>query len=516
MFGVSPSFNAMNARLSGLKSHFTHWREWELNPIVIKELRQAVRSWAVTGMLLLFLTVLFIASLTFLVTQSFNVDANMGLGGSMFSTFVAILAGASIFFIPLYVGVRLAVERQENNPDLLYVTTLSPARIIRGKFYCGAYMTLLFFSAVMPFMAFANLLRGVDLPTEFFILCFLFLVVCATNMISIFLACIPASRPFKILLALGGCFASFWIIVPLVELSYEMLRSGVGTMMAGRDFWIGTVTVLGIGVAILGLFFVLAVALISPASANRALPVRIYITIIWLLGLILSVGWVAQTGEGPLMFAWLYPTFALMMLALLVTVSNSDQLSLRVRWRIPQSGFRRVLAFVFFNGAAGGLIWVGIILALTGFATQTVMTMFPSPAFSVPSGFGQWFITISAYAFAYALSALFIHRQFLPKRPPKFAGLIAILIPSLMALVPSVVMFFLNRLTWNSLEGLQLGNVFNLLALREDYQRDFHLYFAVAWLAVMMALNATWFFRQVNNFQLPIRVVPGSSPPILK
>src|ERR1700744_534239 len=61
------------------KSHFANWREWELNPIVIKELRQAVRSWAVTGMLLLFLAVLFIAAVGFLVTQSFSVDTNMEL-----------------------------------------------------------------------------------------------------------------------------------------------------------------------------------------------------------------------------------------------------------------------------------------------------------------------------------------------------------------------------------------------------------------------------------------------------
>ena len=92
----------------------------------------------------------------------------------MFSAFMVILAGASIFFIPLYIGVRVAAERQENNPDLLYVSTLSPARIIWGKFLCGAYMALLFFSACMPFMAFTNLLRGVDLPTVFFILFFLF------------------------------------------------------------------------------------------------------------------------------------------------------------------------------------------------------------------------------------------------------------------------------------------------------------------------------------------------------
>src|SRR5450432_1513653 len=188
--------------IAGIKSHFLNWREWELNPIIIKELRQAVRSWAVTGMLLLFLTVLFITSLGFLVAQRFDADVNMQLGGTMFSAFMIILAGASVFFIPLYVGIRVAAERQENNPDLLYVSTLSPARIIRGKFFCGAYMALLFFSACMPFMAFTNLLRGVDLPTVFFILFYLFLVVCAANMIAIFCACLPMSRPFKILLAL--------------------------------------------------------------------------------------------------------------------------------------------------------------------------------------------------------------------------------------------------------------------------------------------------------------------------
>ena len=50
----------MMATINKVKTHFANWREWELNPIVIKELRQGVRSWTVTGMLLLFLVVLFI------------------------------------------------------------------------------------------------------------------------------------------------------------------------------------------------------------------------------------------------------------------------------------------------------------------------------------------------------------------------------------------------------------------------------------------------------------------------
>jgi len=501
--------------IAGIKNHFTNWREWELNPIIIKELRQGVRSWTVTGMLLLFLVVLFITSLGFLITESFDVNTNMGLGGTMFSSFVVILAGASVFFIPLYTGVRVAAERQENNPDLLYVTTLSPTRIIFGKFLCSAYIALLFFSACMPFMAFTNLLRGVDLPTVFFILFFLFLAVCAANMVAIFLACLPMSRPFKFLFVIYGIFQSFGVIGSLVGISFTMMRSGVGAMMTGRDFWIGTATAVGIGLMLTGLFFVLSVALITPPSANRALPVRIYLTAIWLLGGLLGFCWVAQTGEAERMFAWTYPTFILMMFALLVNISNADQLSLRVRRIIPQSKLKRALAFVFFNGAAGGLVWVAAILAATFLLTREILFAFPRTV-SLSDADNHWFATTTAYAFAYALTALFIQRKFLPRRPPKLAGLLAVLLAGAWAIAPSIVLFFLNQLSWKSVEGLQLGNIFNVVSLRNEDQRLYHLYFASGWLLLMILINAKWFMRQAKNFQPLVRVTAENSPPVLK
>ncbi len=93
----------------------------------------------------------------------------------------------------------------------------------------------------------------------------------------------------------------------------------------------------------------LSVALITPPSANRALPVRIYVTAIWLLGGLLSFVWVTQTGEADRMFAWTYPTFGLMMFALLVTISNTDQISLRVRRTIPQTGIEARPGLPFFQ-----------------------------------------------------------------------------------------------------------------------------------------------------------------------
>ena len=498
----------MNGSLGKIKTHFANWREWEINPIVIKELRQAVRSWAVTGMLMVFLTVLFITSLVFLVSQSFDVDANLGLGGMMFSAFAVILAVASVLFIPLYVGVRVASERQENNPDLLYVSTLSPACIIRGKFLCGAYVAVLFFSACMPFMAFTNLLRGVDLPTVFSILFYLFLTVCAANMIAIFFACLPMSRPFKILLAVGGFFASFWLMVPMVMFSFRVMGLGVGTMLSRRDFWIQNITEIGLGALITGLFYVLSVALISPPSMNRARPVRIYITVMWLLGGILSLVWVGQTGNPEVILGWSTSTFLLMILSLLVVISNSDQLSLRVQRDIPVSPVKRALAFPFFNGAAGGLVWAVAIIVMTFLVTATVLSsnFSPSPKpttvlVSHTDALESW-TAVLAYVFAYALTALFIQRKFLPKHSPKLAGLLAVLLAGVWAVLPGVILFFLNQLTWKSLEGLQLGNIFNVFSsLRESGEIYQHLVFACIWLAVAIALNASWFFRQINQFQ---------------
>jgi hypothetical protein len=522
----------MTAAFAKFKSHLANWREWELNPIVIKELRQTVRNRAVAGMLMLLLTVLFLTSLTFLITQSFDVNANDQLGGSMFSTFMVILAFASILFIPLYVGVRVAAERQENNPDLLYVTTLSPARIIRGKFFCGAYMAVLFFSACMPFMAFTNLLRGVDLPTVFFILFFLFLAVCMMNQLAIFFACLPLSRPFKVLLGLYGFFQCFGLIIPAIGFSFEMNRSGVGAMMADPNFWFGTLTAIGLYAAVTGLFYVLSVALVSPPSANRALLPRIYITAIWIFGGIVGIAWFLRGGVTTALFTWMNMTFALMIFSLLVVVSNSDQLSARVRREIPRSSLKRFLAFFTFNGAAGGLIWAAIICAATFFITRAFVAFLPSTTSSMPvyrratilispifmsagtpdeTYFSNW-AAIMAYVFDYVLLALFIHRKFLSRRPPKVAGLLAILLVGLWAVAPSIILFFLNQLSWNSVEKFQFGNVFNVLATRDDERRIYHLYFSFAWLVLMILLNAKWFARQIKNFR-PYEKI--EAPPVL-
>ena len=496
--------------LAGVRNHVANWRNWELNPIVVKELRQAVRSWAVTGMLLLFLTVLFVTSVIFFATQGTDADPDEQLGAELFSAFAVILAIASLFFIPLYLGIRVAAERQDNNPDLFYVSTLSPARIILGKFLCGAYMTVLFFSACMPFMAFTNLLRGMDLPTVFYILFYLFLTVCSFNMIAIFLGCLPASRPFKILAGIFGIAVSIYSIGVALSYVFRFMSLGIGTTMGSRNFWSGTLTTTAVGAAVTGLFYVLAVALVSPASSNRALPVRIYVTVIWLLTALLDVAWLGKTRHSDALGAWTIPVFILLLFSLVVVISNTDAMSNRVRRSIPRAPWKRFFAFLFYNGAAGGLVWVAVMMAGTFLFSYEIASLYP--AYFARSA--DQFLALGAfavYAFAYAMTALFVHRAFFRHRPAKIAGLLAVFITAACALAPSIVLFFLNELTTFSIERLELGNVFNIFVMRDDGRLIYHFYFALCWLAVIAALNMRWFFKQIRNFVPP----PKDAPPII-
>jgi len=517
--------NLVSSTFARWKSHFTNWREWELNPIVVKELRQSVRSWAVTGMLFLFLLILFATALVMLVTESFESSINQMIGGIIFQAFISILTVASVVFIPLYIGVRVAAERQESNIDLLYVSTLTPGRIIRGKFFCGAYVAILFFSCCMPFMAFTNLLRGVDLPTIFFNLFILFLVVCIAVQAAIFFSCLPITKGLKVLLGLFVGIGIFTSAGRMVFFSFEIMRSGIGAMMSDANFWTGLLTAFSIGAGVLLLLYFLSVALISPPSANRALPVRVFLTVIWLIGGAIAFCWVRKIGEPRVILTWVIPSIVALLAALVVVVSNEDELSLRVLRTVPASGAKRALAFLFYNGAAGGLVWVALMLIATFAMAWSVLH--PKWLFLTVRTYGHslgmgaddfWDFSLSLgsfliYAFAYALAALFIQRKFLSRRPAKLTGVIAILLPAAWAIIPGLVLFFLNRLSWKTIEAMQPGNMFNVFVTKDVSQKTLHLFCAVGMLLIMMLLNARWFSRQVKRFQRYERNV--TPPPVI-
>ncbi|HLP76164.1 MAG TPA: hypothetical protein VK327_04535, partial [Candidatus Paceibacterota bacterium] len=161
------------------------WRDWEPNPVLLKELRQAVRSRVLTGALLAVLAALFLTSTVYLVRADAQSIVTEQIGKTLFRIFLVMLTVISLVFVPIYTGIRLALERNVSDLDLIFITTLRPERIIRGKLFCGAYLVAMFFSVCAPFMIFTSLLRGVDLPTIVLILVYLFVSACLATELAI-------------------------------------------------------------------------------------------------------------------------------------------------------------------------------------------------------------------------------------------------------------------------------------------------------------------------------------------
>lgn len=227
----------MNARITNIKSRLANWREWELNPVLLKELRQAMRNRFLTSALMLLLAALFLALVATLARRSFLPEENPRVGLLLVRAFLVILTAITFVFVPLYVGIRLYLERRESDFDLMFITPLAPRRIVRGKLLCGIYLAGMFFSVCMPFMVFTNLLRGVDLPTIIVILIFLFEAVWLAIQSAILFGCFPIRTHFKILI---GCLFSAGLLIAgcgVVALCFGMLRSGVPSIKSW-DLWI--------------------------------------------------------------------------------------------------------------------------------------------------------------------------------------------------------------------------------------------------------------------------------------
>ena len=132
-----------------------------LNPIALKELRQAVNSRYVNGLLLTTLGLLFGTLLVYV--QRFGVDAGptASLGLPLFTLLESVMFLAIGLGVPIQAGCRLGVERASGEGDLLLTTPLSPMQILWGKILSAGVVALLLAAACSPFLVICVLLRGV-------------------------------------------------------------------------------------------------------------------------------------------------------------------------------------------------------------------------------------------------------------------------------------------------------------------------------------------------------------------
>jgi hypothetical protein len=487
------------------ESFSTRVSDW-LNPIVVKELRQAVQSRFVVAALLILLAIQIVAVGIYLLTAS-DPTNNFDAGRTVFLILFGILLAISLLFVPLYSGVRLAAERSETNLDLLFITTIKPRSIVAGKLMAAVTLTVLVFSACLPFLTFTYFLRGIDLPSMLVALALGFTVVIVGSQMAIFVGCLPVSRGFKFMIGLVVLVVFIAAYFSAMAGVSAMIMRGVGSRVSSAEFWQWAGFFALVFVSLFGLFFVLSVALISPHSANRALPVRVYISAIWLIGgaAALLGSWMKATHD-PLTF-WQGAFNTLFGISLFVAVSERDWPGRRVLRAVPAPGPRRTLSFFFFSGSASGLLWTCTMIAATYGVCWLWWRLFPTT-----SGLHglveatRWFTVMCLYLFCYALSGALLRRHVLDRAGAEWTWMFSLALLIIGCVVPFLIgmMVFMGSAWWNTGFGKWLvGNPF---VWDVEAHRDLYLSVGIIWATLAVAFNLHWFIERSRAFRGEILV----------
>ena len=474
-----------------------------LNPIVVKELRQAVQGKFLIVVLICFLCLQLLTMGLFLTGEAVTASFNAGL--NVFRVLLGILFGTCLLFVPAYTGIRLASERADANVDLLFITTLQPRSIIWGKFFAGIVLTVLLYSACMPFMTFTYLLRGVDLPSVFILLALDFIVVAVGIQCGILIGCLPANRVFKVILGVGWLVAMNIVFTTLMVVMFMpggLLDSGIGSQLDSWEFWRGALGVLIGGSSLIGIFALLSIALISPLSTNRALPVRVFATSVWLLTGIGAAIWSIGINDFIPIWVWAILHILLHSIGLFVAVSERESLGQRVRRTVPRRWLLRLLAFLFYSGAAGGVACSSLMIILTLLFMGMWLIIFPQMRTEDNIEAIGALACLGLYAFSYALGASLIRRRFLANRVTgAYTWVIALILLGTTTTIIPLALFFLSG-DWSKewLVASPLG-----LFLFSDTEGFVPNSIAIASVCAIFVgvLSLRWFVRQFNDFRPP-------------
>ena len=194
------------------------WLSWlgeRLNPILVKEARQALKS----RQFVLTFTLLLAASwfwsiLGLLISGPSAYYAPSG--PMMLFGYYIVLSFPLIVIVPFSAFRSLGGEIEDRTYELVSITSLGPRQIISGKLAASGLQMLVYLSAIMPCIAFTYLLRGTDMPTIVWLLVYTALGSLGLSVIGLLLSSASGDRYQQTILSvvfLCALLFAFWMAI---------------------------------------------------------------------------------------------------------------------------------------------------------------------------------------------------------------------------------------------------------------------------------------------------------------
>lgn len=351
----------------------------KLNPILVKETRQALKSrqFVTTFSLLLF------ASLAWTVVGSLQGMPAIYYAASaprMLIGYYLLLAVPMLMVVPLAAYRSLESEVDEGTLDLLSITSLSPMQIITGKLASAALQMMLYLVVLFPSVAYAYTLRGVDLPTLALLMVMLIGIGLMLTIVALFFAPVTGGRTGQITSLLAVTAILVTTEFSIGPLAFSLIRSG--NPLPPSDTLVLAVAVLAFGASFCLVLLMSAAARLTPESENRSTGIRVAILAHMFVSIaigVFAVGWFSRPRSSeelaaiPIALGVYLVAFWTVVGAMIC--SESAVMTPRIRRELPGSFLGRLLLTWLTPGPATGFVFSTVTLVITVAASHRMLQL---------------------------------------------------------------------------------------------------------------------------------------------
>ncbi len=326
-----------------------------LNPILVKEARQSLRSRQFTGTFFLMLAAGWVWSILGLAILGPDV-AYSADGPSMFYAYYVVLAFPLLIVGPYSAFYSLSAERQDRTYELVSITALNARQILSGKL-CGVVLQMtVYLSAIFPCLAFTYLLRGLDIFTILLTVVYTCFMALGAAVLGLLLATLSPPRQrqiglgllFLVMLAGGFIINLTWIF---------SLIASQGALIESAGFWQVNLAWLVFYINGFALVFLAARSQLTTVSQNRSTDLRIAL-VVTQMSMLGWAAWGQLVGGGNTIFAFIFLSVLLWYFAGIFMTGEPQILSPRVKRDLPQSLLGRVFLTWFAPGPGTGYMFV--------------------------------------------------------------------------------------------------------------------------------------------------------------
>jgi len=329
------------------------------NPILIRELHQAIRSKTFPATLLLSLATIVIIAL--LVAINVGRGSVSRFGSHAYLLAVICLTPLVILVVPMTALNSMRHEVADGALDHLFMTRLRPGQIIRGKVYATLIQFVLYLSVFAPVLALTYLLRGVDVPQIVLTLVFALLFCVAATTAGILLGAV--SRWKSVGAALSGLGSIALMLTALGMMAgAEPLQRTLGWVVRGHGYQEVTALILTI-VAGTVLCAMTAASILTHPYENRSTQFRVFALVLAPVGFLTLALCFRRSYLSDLLPGYSGVAAASLVLFWLFAATEQARLSPRVRTMVPKRRWLAIASIPFLPGSGRGMLFL-LLLAL--------------------------------------------------------------------------------------------------------------------------------------------------------